>query len=91
MRFFKENSHKPDAGLVMLAQAIETMQNEICDRLDILEGRLDELKQQTSSEPNGEIIAGHKPWTQRRDARVKRHFSVEQLINKLQAGGKTDA
>jgi hypothetical protein len=95
MRIFFENLLKrkepnADAALI-LAKAIETMQNEICDRLDIIEGQLAEQNKQANPEAASEILKGHKAWTQRRDARVKRHFNVEQLVQRMQSGGKSDA
>jgi hypothetical protein len=79
------------AAIVSLATALERLQNEICDRLDIIEGQLAEQNKQANPEAASEILKGHKAWTQRRDARVKRHFNVEQLVQRMQSGGKSDA
>ena len=94
MRLFFENlirDKRQIEALILLARSIETLQNEICDRLDIIEGQLEEQAKREHPQASGDVLKGFKPWTQRRQERISRHFSVEQLAAKLQTGGKTDA
>lgn len=68
-------------AVIKQAAACESFERAITDRLDVIEGRLDELKPKEQAEATA--VAGHRPWTQRRDQRWTSHFSVTQLAEKL--------
>lgn len=69
-----------------LAAGIETLQRDLSDRMDLIEGRLDELNKKQNPEGRGEIVAGKKPWTVRRDERARTHFNREQLLSRIANG-----
>ena len=71
--------------LTKLAAGCNSLEGAITDRLDIIEGRLDEMK--PSSQPETVSAGGHKRWTQRRDERVAKHFNVSEFVAKLQKAG----
>lgn len=72
-------------GLIRLANSCASLEQAITDRLDIIEGRLDEMK--PASQPETVSAGGHKRWTQRRDERVSKHFNVSEFVAKLQKAG----
>jgi hypothetical protein len=72
-------------GLVRLANSCASLEQAITDRLDIIEGRLDELK---PAQPAAVSSAGgHKRWTDRRDERVSKHFNRDEFVRNLQKAG----
>jgi hypothetical protein len=69
-------------GMVKLANACESLERALSDRMDIIEGRLDEMK---PKEPGEAIsVGGHKRWTARRDERIAKHFNAADFVSKLQ-------
>ena len=66
------------------AAAAENLERELTDRMDSIEHQLEEFRKQQNPESAQTIAPGHIPWTQRRDARIKRHFDRAQLMNKIQ-------
>ena len=72
-------------GLVRLANSCASLEQALTDRLDIIEGRLDELK---PGQPAAVSSAGgHKRWTDRRDERVSKHFNRDEFVRNLQKAG----
>ena len=72
-------------GLVRLANSCASLEQALTDRLDIIEGRLDELK---PGQPAAVSSAGgHKRWTDRRDDRVSKHFNRDEFVRNLQKAG----
>jgi hypothetical protein len=71
--------------LQALANAVETLERNTSDRLDAIEHVLEEMKKQVTPEAS-EIAPGHKPWTQRRQERVLKHFKFNELMTKLKEG-----
>jgi hypothetical protein len=71
--------------LVKLANSCASLEQEITDRLDIIEGRLDEMK--PASQPETVSAGGHKRWTDRRDERVNKHFNRDEFVRNLQKAG----
>jgi hypothetical protein len=72
-------------AIVKLASSCESLERSLTDRMDIIEGRLDEMK--PASQPETVSAGGHKRWTQRRDERVSKHFNVSEFVAKLQKAG----
>jgi len=73
---------------IKLAHACESLETALTDRMDIIEGRLDEMKPEQSKASFAAAVGGHKRWTQRRDDRVSRHFNVSEFTANLQKAGK---
>ena len=70
---------------VKMANSCASFEQAITDRLDIIEGRLDELK---PGQPAAVSSAGgHKRWTDRRDDRVSKHFNRDEFVRNLQKAG----
>jgi hypothetical protein len=71
--------------LTRFAASCNSLELALTDRLDIIEGRLDEMKPQ--AQPETVSAGGHKRWTQRRDERASKHFNVSEFVTKLQKAG----
>jgi len=72
-------------GLVRLANSCASLEQALTDRLDIIEGRLDELKPGQPATVSS--AGGHKRWTDRRDERVSKHFNRDEFVRNLQKAG----
>jgi di/tripeptidase len=73
------------AVIVKMANSCASLEQALTDRLDIIEGRLDELK---PGQPAAVSSAGgHKRWTDRRDERVSKHFNRDEFVRNLQKAG----
>ena len=72
-------------GLVRLANSCASLEQALTDRLDIIEGRLDELKPGQPATVSS--AGGHKRWTDRRDDRVSKHFNRDEFVRNLQKAG----
>ena len=68
-----------------LANSCASLEQAITDRLDIIEGRLDELKPGQPATVSS--AGGHKRWTDRRDERVSKHFNRDEFVRNLQKAG----
>jgi hypothetical protein len=72
-------------AIVKLASSCESLERALTDRMDIIEGRLDEMK---PGQPAAVSSAGgHKRWTDRRDERVSKHFNRDEFVRNLQKAG----
>ena len=72
-------------AIVKLANSCASLEQALTDRLDIIEGRLDELKPGQPATVSS--AGGHKRWTDRRDERVSKHFNRDEFVRNLQKAG----